>query len=132
MATTAELEIYKQRYETYRHFDRLRWQMLQISVGSGALTLAFARNGFEPEWWVFAVVGTMLMIFGIVMIRIGHGIKMNNQVLLKVAALVGDADIPPVLNWWKSVSLWIAWMLIVVGFFCVGLARYHYEQLVEC
>ena len=52
MATIGALEIYKQRYETYRHLDRLRWQMLQIAVGVGSLRiLAFARSGREPDWW---------------------------------------------------------------------------------
>ena len=122
MATPDELEIYKQRYETYRHLDRLRWQMLQIAVGAGLLTLAFAKDGAKPNWWLFAVVGTMLIIFGLVMLRIGHGIKMNGQVLSKAAALVGDADIPPVSTWWKSVSFWIASTLIVVGVVFIGLA----------
>ena len=123
MATLDEIEIYKQRYETYRHLDRLRWQMLQIAVGVGLLTLAFAKDGAKPNnWWVFAVVGTMLIIFGLVMLRIGHGIKMNSHALSKAAALVGDADIPLVSTWWKSVSFWIASMLIVVGVVFIGLA----------
>ena len=40
MATNEELEIYKQRYETFRYLDRLRWQMLQIAVIVGSLILA--------------------------------------------------------------------------------------------
>ena len=127
MATPDELEIYKQRYETYRHLDRLRWQMLQIAVGAGLLALAFAKDGAKPNWWVFAVVGAMFFFFGLVMLRIGHGIKMNGQVLSKAADLVGDVDIPPVSTVWKSVSFWIASTLIVVGVVCVGLAYYHYE-----
>ena len=45
MAAPDELEIYRQRYETYRHLDRLRWLMLQIVVGAGSLILVFARGG---------------------------------------------------------------------------------------
>ena len=41
--------------------DRLRWQMLQIAVGAGSLILAFAKGGSTPEWWVFSVVGLMLI-----------------------------------------------------------------------
>ena len=44
MATTEALEIYKQRYDTYRHLDKLRWQMFQIAVGSGSVVLAFGRG----------------------------------------------------------------------------------------
>ena len=122
MATTDELEIYKQRYQTYRHLDRLRWQMLQIAVGAGSLILAFAKGASTPEWWVFSVVGLMLIIFGSAMFRIGHGIKMNGQVLSKAATLVGDTDIPSVSKWWKSVSFWIASILIVSGIVCIRLA----------
>ena len=73
MATIDEIEIYKQRYETYRHLDRLRWQMLQIAIGVGSLILAFARGGCKPDWWIFLVVGLLLIIFGSAMLKIGHG-----------------------------------------------------------
>ncbi len=125
MAAPDELEIYRQRYETYRHLDRLRWLMLQIVVGAGSLILVFARGGSKPEWWVFAVVGLMLMMFGVVMLRIGHGIKMNGQVLSKAAALVGDADIPSVSEWWKSVSFWISLTLIGLGLLCILMAIFR-------
>ena len=94
MATINQIEIYKQRYETYRHLDRLRWQMLQIAVGAGSLILAFAGGDSEPNWWIFAAVGLLLIIFGSVMLRIGHGINMNGKVLSKAASAVGDVDIP--------------------------------------
>ena len=68
----------------------------------------------------------MLAMFGVAMLRIGRGIKMNGQALSKAAVLVGD-DLPPVSTWWKSVSFWIASMLIVVGVVFIGLAYYHYE-----
>ncbi len=125
MAAPDELEIYKQRYETYRHLDRLRWQMVQTAVGAGSLILAFARGGSKPEWWVFAVVGLMLMMFGVVMLRIGHGIKMNGQVLRKAAAEVGDVDIPLVSTWWKSVSFWISLTLIGLGLLCILMAIFR-------
>ena len=127
MATIDEIEVYKQRYETYRHLDRLRWQMLQIAVGAGSLILAFARSGCEPDWWIFAVVGLLLMIFGLAMLRIGQGINMNGQVLSKAATLLGDVDIPATSNRWKSVSFWIACILIIFGIICAGLSLYHYK-----
>ena len=127
MATTDEIEIYKQRYETYRHLDRLRWQMLQIAVGAGSLILAFARGGCEPDWWMFSVVGLLFIIFGSAMLRIGHGINMNSQVLSKAATVVGDVDIPSTSKWWKSVSFWIACILIILGIICVAFPWYPYK-----
>ncbi len=122
MATPEKLEIYKQRYDTYRHLDRLRWQIFQIAVGAGTLTLAFARGAGKPDWWVLTIVGLMLCIFGIVMLRIGHGIKKNGEVLSKFGSELGDDFIPQVNNWWKSVSQWIAVALIAIGVLCWILA----------
>ena len=118
MASAEKLEIYKQRYDTYRHLDRLRWQIFQIAVGAGTLTLAFARGAGEPDWWVLMIVGFMLCIFGLVMLRIGHGIKKNGEVLRKIGCDLGDDCIPQVKNWWKSVSQWIAVILIAAGVLC--------------
>ena len=128
MATSDQPEIYRQRYETFRHLDRLRWQMLQIAVGVGSLgILAFARSGREPDWWVFAAVGPMLAMFGVAMLRIGRGINMNNQVLRKAAVTLGDDDIPLYSKWWRSVSSWISFALIGLGLVCVVLAAFRYE-----
>lgn len=122
MVTPEKLEIYKQRYDTYRHLDRLRWQIFQIAVGAGTLTLAFARGAGKPDWWVFTIVGLMLCLFGIVMWRIGRGIKKNGEVLSKIGSELGDNFIPVVTNWWKSVSQWIAVILIAAGGVCLFLA----------
>lgn len=127
MPTINQIEVYKQRYETYRHLDRLRWQMLQIAVGAGSLILAFAGGDSEPAWWIFAAVGLLLIIFGSVMLRIGHGINMNGKVLSKAASAVGDVDIPSTSKRWKSVSFWVACVLIVLGSACVVSAWYSYS-----
>ena len=128
MPTTEHLEIYKQRYETFRHLDRLRWQMLQIGVGVCSLgVLAFARTFPEADWWIFAAVGPVLAILGVAMLRIGHGVNRNNQVLRKTAEEVGDLDIPSGSKCCKSVSFWISLTLVVVGLFCIVLAALRYE-----
>ncbi len=126
MATNEELEVYKQRYETFRHLDKLRWQMLQIAVAVGSLVLAFGKGGSTgPDWWVWAVVGLLLFIFGFVMIRIGHGISMNGRVLKNAAELVGDGDIPLTAAWWKASSFWVAATIMVLGLLCLALAYLH-------
>ena len=123
MATTEQLEIYKQRYDTYRHLDKLRWQMFQIAIGSGSVVFAFGRGeSSEPDWWVLAIIGFLLVIFGLVMERIRNGISMNGMVLEKVGKIVGDADIPPVSRWWKSVSFWISAFLMTLGILSLVLA----------
>jgi len=128
MATTEELEIYKQRYDTYRYLDRLRWEMLQIAVGAGSLILAFGKERSSgPDWWALCIVGLVLIIFGLVMERIRHAITMNGQVLRGVAAQVGDTDIPQITNWRKSISFWIAFTLMCLGLLCILLAILRYE-----
>ena len=122
MATNEELEIYKQRYETFRYLDRLRWQMLQIAVIVGSLILAYGKDESEPARWVLAVVGALLTILGSTMLKIRHGINVNNQVLHKAATRVGDTEIPPVSKCWKSIGCWISWALIGIGALCIAKA----------
>ena len=119
MATAEEIEIYKQRYETYRHLDRLRWQILQIAVGVGTLTLAFAREDYSPAWWVLTIVGLMLLLFAVTILRIKNGVDRNNEVLKSVASVVGDTGIPPVSKWRNSISFWIPMFLIACGLVCI-------------
>ena len=123
MATNEELEIYKQRYETFRYLDRLRWQMFQIAVIVSSFILAYGKKiGTEPAQWVFVVVGALLMIVGLTMLKITHGMRLNNQVLQKAATRVGDTEIPPVSRWWKSIGCWIPVVLIFLGVMSILIA----------
>ena len=123
MDTSKELEIYKQRYETFRYLDRLRWQMFQIAVIVSSFILAYGKKiGTEPAQWVFVVVGALLMIVGLTMLKIRHGINMNNQVLHKAATGVGDTEIPPVSKRRKSIGWWISLALIGLGVMSILIA----------
>jgi len=116
MPTAQEIEVYTQRYETYRHLDKLRWQMLQIAVAAAPLSLALGRNAdAHPQPWAYAVVGLVLIVLGFVMERIRHGITENNRVLREAAAAVGDQFIPSPSSWRRSYSAWIAYALIALG-----------------
>jgi hypothetical protein len=52
MDKDAALEIYKQRYEVWRHFDKLRWQLVQLLVAifSASALVVRATEG-AIEWW---------------------------------------------------------------------------------
>ena len=114
------IRIYRQRYETFRHFDKLRWQMLQILVAIASATALLLRyTAGTLEWWFFCLLGTSLLIIGFVMIRIGHGICANNKVLKKAAEAIGDNGVP-VSNPWKSVAHWISVLVMVLGAFLLG------------
>lgn len=116
-------DVYNQRYETFRHLDKLRWQMLQLLVAVASATAFVLRTTSGViEWWFFFLLGSALILLAWVMIRIGDGIR-NNAIALKVAAeAIGDNDMPDVSNEWKSVALWIALLVLVLGGFLIGSA----------
>ena len=115
MATCEQLEIYKQRYETFRYLDRLRWQMLQIVMILGPLSLAYVKAESESVLWVFAVVGVLFVISGATMFKIKHGVDMNNKVLREVASKIGDNNIPPKSKLWFSFGFIVPLTLILLG-----------------
>lgn len=116
LATSEQIEVYRQRYETYRHLDKLRWQMVQIAVAVAPLVLAFSmRTGKNPPWWAWAVVGLFLLNCAWVMERIRKGIQMNAVVLSKVGQDVGDIDQPLPKGASKSSAFWVAIGLYTFG-----------------
>jgi hypothetical protein len=123
MGQETDLEIYKQRYETYRHLDRQQWQMLQIvvAVGSAAVLTLRATSG-QVEWWFLAVIGMFLLLLSSVMLRMGAGIRANGKVLHEVGQRIGDAWIPDVSKRSRSRSLWIASVVALLGFVCIAYA----------
>ncbi|WP_187431759.1 hypothetical protein ROLI_025430 [Roseobacter fucihabitans] len=109
-------EIYAQRYETFRHLDKLRWQMLQllIAVATGTALVLRTTTG-DIEWWFYALVGFSLLVIAFVMFRIGGAIRGNAVVLQKAAVELGDMGIPDTGNKWKSVAYWLAWAVFMLG-----------------
>ena len=111
-----DMEVYKQRYETFRHLDRLKWQMLQLAVAIASafgLITRFATHEFE--WWIYAVFGFALLAIGWAMHTIGNGIRRNNEVLRSKGMAIGDQDIPDTSNERQSVSYWIAFFIMFIG-----------------
>jgi uncharacterized membrane protein HdeD (DUF308 family) len=114
--------IYQQRYETFRHLDRLRWQMLQIGVAAGTILAAVAGGAnIQSRWWIWLVIGLVLLLNGLAMEQIGNGIRKNSDVLLEAASAIGDTGIPKPSPWYSSRAFWIAGTMILSGL--VGLIR---------
>lgn len=95
--TSKNIEIYKQKYENFRHFDRLRWQAPGIAFAIAAGVVAFsAREGTSP--WVrsvlLIVLGILICLCAFTMRRIGVQLEVNTQVLDAAAKLIGDETIP--------------------------------------
>lgn len=118
-------EIYNQRYETFRHLDKLRWQMLQLLIAIASATALVLRSTTgEIEWWFFILLGVALTILSFVMLRIGEGIRNNASALKLAADAVGDHGLPNVSNKWKSVAHWIAIMVMSAGVSFITTAIY--------
>ena len=109
-------EIYAQRYETFRHLDKLRWQMLQLLIAVASATALVLRSTAGPvEWWFFALLGFALVAIAFVMIRVGEAIRRNTTVLKSAAEAIGDDDIPDTSNKWKSIAHWLAVFVLILG-----------------
>lgn len=121
-------EIYRQRYETFRHLDRLRWQMVQVLVAvlsAAALIFRTAPDGVGGWFWVF--LGLAFLTISLVMNRISQGIAANGEVLRRVGLQVGDEDIPETSNWRNSITHWLTVAIGIGGLACVigGLLHLH-------
>jgi len=120
---TNKLEIYSQRYETFRHLDKLRWQMLQIAVATGAVVLALGKEGSSmPSWWIWAAIGLVFLLCGTAMLKIGEGIRKNGVALHQAGKEIGDEEIPIPSTGWRSVSVWVAGILVIIGVICIALS----------
>jgi len=116
MASAEDLEIYRQRYETFRHLDKTRWQMLQIAVAVGSLALAFGNSASAgPDRWTWFGAGVVLITLGCVMQKIQSGIRKNGDVLRRIGERIGDVDIPPIASRLKATSFWVSFVVIVIG-----------------
>jgi hypothetical protein len=108
-----DIEVYRQRYETFRHFDRLRWQMLQLLVAVVSAAGLVSRASSQPVGgWLWVMVGLACLIIAIVMFRVSSGMRGNNVALMEAAARLGDEDIPDLQNGMKSFSFWLT---VIVG-----------------
>lgn len=109
-------EVYKQRYETFRHLDKLRWQMVQIAAPTVAGILAVGvQQSLTGLWSVWATIGSVLTVLGISMDRINRGIVKNNVSLAEAAKSVGDNGSFSHTNRFRSVASWIGWLMIGCG-----------------
>ena len=109
-------EIYRQRYETFRHLDKLRWQMLQITVAIGSIfTLILRITDGAPEWWFIGGLGLILVANGFAMLRINSGIKKNGSILQEFGKKIGDISIPSISPSWKASSHWLAILILSFG-----------------
>lgn len=110
-------EVYQQRYETYRHLDQLRWQVVQIGVATASAIFAFSeKSNSSISWWALVACGVVLLFTGVILGRIRSGIVSNSIPLKLAGEQLGDMYLPHVGNRWKSVAFWIE-----ISTYCLGL-----------
>ncbi len=128
MSRSAELEIYVQRYETFRHLDKMRYQAQNIAILVGTLYagyLAGSDGDFIPALGI--VVGAFLMAIAFTMWRISQGIVANSKVLAEFGGKVGDASLPIASTGWRTATFWTTALTLLVG---LGLAAFSIWSLI--
>lgn len=111
------LELYKQRYDTFRHLDRLRWQMFQIAALTAALVLGFKGSPADLKWYSWVGIGLVFCLLGESSRQIRKGIITNSKVLRKFGKEVGDTNIPEATR--RGIAYKIIVVLILAGIACI-------------
>lgn len=88
------LEVYRQRYETYRHLDRQRWQTPSILFATSVVLGLTAQKNGVPSWWALIGFAVFAGCSWYLMRRIRFRIDENTVVLRKVGSYLGDSDVP--------------------------------------
>ena len=98
---TALLEVYRQKYQNFRHFDTLRWSVHTVVITAGGLVVTFAAKATEPSGETETTV--LLLLFGVfallgwwLLYRLTYNHMKNSFALEGVAQLIGDLTIPHV------------------------------------
>jgi hypothetical protein len=109
------LEIYRQKYEIFRHFDRLRWQLPTIALPAGGAVLGLASDEVGwPVWWALLLFGFMSGLVGFAIFRIRIGIHRNHDCLLKIAPQIGDYSVLK-LKKCCGATWWFALFMVTLG-----------------
>jgi hypothetical protein len=127
LATEEERIIYQQRYETFRHLDKLRWQSPAIALagGSALLGLSKPQGASLPPWWAILVFGVLCALSSLLIIRVRSGIRANRKVLARVAEQLGD-DLIPATTPWGGASWWFLIFLAGLAVASIVLACFQY------
>ncbi len=103
-----QIEIYRQRYETWRYLDKLRWQFIQLLVAIISAIALIIRATDGVIGWCFPLVFSMILLaISFSMHKVSEGLRGNQKVLHRVALLVGDDGIPDISAKSESVFHWI-------------------------
>lgn len=127
MSEDYSIEIYRQRYETFRHLDKLRWQMLQIVIAVVSLSAVVTRANESQLHPLFIVlIGVIFILISYAMKRIDSGIRLNGIVLSDFGNKIGDESIPEPSNSYLTSSSIITIFVFASGLICLAIGSYLY------
>jgi hypothetical protein len=114
------LERYRQRYETWRHLDRLRYVIVQVAVGgiAGLGALIESSDTKMPVWAWFALA-TFVFFQSKILSKINDGIEANGKALRDFGQEVGDDKLPDTSNRATSIFYYIEWALLLIAIICI-------------
>lgn len=113
-------EIYRQRFETFRHLNQLRGQMLRIAVGVSTLAIALGSSAkTAPDGWVLQVGGIVLIVLAAIIAQINETMRVNHRVLSSIGRAIGDTEIPDSFKRSTSVAVWVTGLLGLLGTACI-------------
>jgi hypothetical protein len=112
------LERYRQRYETWRHLDRVRYQIIQFAIAALAAFALFVQ-GTNGSIHPLALISLSLIFFFLskVLSKVNDGIAVNGSALRDYGLEVGDERIPVVSDRKSSIFYYTEWALL----FCSAL-----------
>jgi hypothetical protein len=114
-----KIEIYNQRYETFRHLDALRWQKVNVVVALiGAVAALPSVERLAESPWSYVLLGFAFALTAFAMHRINNGYRANGKVLIEIGALVGDEKIPDVTKSRIGAYLVLIGLVALSGFAC--------------
>jgi hypothetical protein len=112
--TEAQLEIYRQKYDVFRHLDNLRWQVPTVVVSAASVLLGLGQGSqSSPTGWSLSIAGLLCFFGSFAIWRIRSGIKKNGAVLEEAAKAVGDQSIP---EFKRGATFVLMWLLCLLGF----------------
>jgi hypothetical protein len=124
-----DLEIYNQRYETFRHLDALRWQWVNTIIA--LLGLLAALPNFEKlaaSTTTYFLVAMAFFLLAFTMYRTDYGYRKNGMVLYEISKMIGDASVPDVNKSNIGAYRTMIIAVVLIGFFCLFYAEKLYFQ----
>jgi hypothetical protein len=110
------LEIYRQKYANFRHFDTLRWQVPGVVIALYAIILNFAGDKGGPTVaFLFFLFGLFALSCWWLLVRLRYNTSINTKALQEVARLLGDDTVPPIPAKYKSAAFWFICVTALTG-----------------